>query len=244
MNSRDKNTPLLGGRQGSALVLGIHPLEDPYARWRLRTDSSTGTLLPIRRIPPKRKSFSGYVPYPGVDTNIWYESLLEQRFLFALMHLISPPGVLGQPLALQMRTLGYKGRKYTPDFLVWAPGVRPTLIEVKYEGDLRKNWERLKPKLMAARRYANWRGWNFRLVTDRHLHPDGIQQIKPPSLGLVSPYRRTPTTRVKENPRPVIWGALPGIAAEVDQVDRSHLLIPPTLRLLARILRPAGTVDL
>lgn len=244
MNSRDKNTPLLGGRQGYALVLGIHPLEDPYAHWRLQADGGTGMLLPVRRIPLKRKSFSGHVPYPGDGAGIWYESLLEQRFLLALMHLKSPPEVLGQPMTLKMQALGYKGQKYTPDYLVWAPGVRPTLIEVKYEKDLKKNWERLKPKLMAARRYANWRGWNFRLVTDRHLHPDGIQQTKPPSLGLVCPYRRTPTTIASENPRPVIWGALPGATAEADQVDRSHLLIPPTLRLLTRILRPGGAANL
>lgn len=236
MNSSGKITPLWGSQQGSALYLDPPPDRDPYATWRLELNSQPG-LLPVRRIPPKRKSFSGYVPFPGLGRVVWYESLLEQRLLLALKHLTPHPEVLEQPLTLNMRALGFRGKHYTPDFLVWAHGIKPTLIEVKYEEDLRKNWERLKPKLMAARRYAQWRGWNFRLVTDRHLHPEGVQRIDPPLLGLVSPYRRVPMTPAALKPRPVIWGASPGHA--VTQMDRTSLLIPPTARLLARILRSA-----
>ena len=236
MNSRDENNPFRGGRQESALYLGFLPIKDPYATWRVEPEGDTGIILPTRKIPPKRKSFSGYVPFPEFGRIVWYESLLEQAFLLALRHLVPLPGVLEQPMALRLRALGFKGKKYTPDFLVWTSEIRPTLIEVKYEEDLKKDWTTIKPKLMAARRYARWRGWGFRLVTDRHLLAGGVRRILPTETGLISPYRRIPGPSPFPIPRPVIWGALPGLASGMSQVDRSHLLIPSTGRLMSRIL--------
>lgn len=238
LNSRDEITSYRGSRQGPALHLDPPPHADPYAHWEVQFDDETGILLPFRKIPPKRKSLSGYVPFQSMERVIWHESWLEQQLLLGFKHLEKIPEILEQPMSLNMKALGFRGVRYHPDFLVWGPGIRPTLIEVKYECDLRKNWKKLKPKLQAGRRYAEWRGWNFRLVTDRHLHPEGIQRIEAPKTGLICPYKRTPLTEgaAKVGPRAKIWGAMPGKSEAHRHGDRTHLLIPPTQRLMGRLL--------
>ncbi len=241
MHSRNQITPFRGGQQGYIHFSDLMPKDDPYASWEVQADS--GLLLPTRKIPPKRKSFSGYVPFPEHGRVVWYESLLEQSLLLGLRHLVPLPYVLEQPMRLRLRALGYKGTKYTPDFLIWTPGVPPTIVEVKYEGDLCEHWEKLKPKLMAARRYARLMGWQFRLVTDRHLLPGGVRSLRPTLKGLVSPYLRISTPIAGPTLRPVIWGALPGRAGDVHQKDRSGLLIPGTARLMERIFMREGSFD-
>ncbi|MDE2104037.1 MAG: Tn7 transposase TnsA N-terminal domain-containing protein [Patescibacteria group bacterium] len=238
MNSREKIIPLAGGGQGfirfSELILD----RDPFAIWNIEVNAGGMALLPTRKIPPKRKSFSGYVPFPEFRNVVWYESLLEQAFLLGLRHLVPIPMVLEQPMGLRPHKLGYKSGKYTPDFLTFASGVRPTLLEVKYEEDLWKNWASMKPKLLAARRYARWRGWGFRLVTDRHLLPGGVRRLKPPEFGLVSPYRRDLTATDLPVQKPLIWGALPGLHGQLFKEDRSGLLIPATHRFFSRLFAP------
>ncbi len=238
MHSRDKITPLQGGRQDFTRLSELILTNDPYAFWNVEARVEGERLLPTRKIPPKRKSFSGYVPFPEFNNIVWFESLLERDFLLALRHFVPLPMVLEQPIALRLRKLGFKGTKYTPDFLTYIPGVRPTLLEVKYEEDLWADWANMKPKLLAARRYARWRGWGFRLVTDRHLLPGGVRRLKPPEFGLVSPYRRVPLANTLPVQRPVIWGALPGNPGELYKEDRSGLLIPATYRLFTRVLAP------
>ena len=62
MHSRNQITPFRGGQQGYIHFSDLMPKDDPYASWEVQADS--GLLLPTRKIPPKRKSFSGYVPFP------------------------------------------------------------------------------------------------------------------------------------------------------------------------------------
>jgi hypothetical protein len=236
MLSKNQNSPFYGCQQGVCLNLLVSPLDDPYAYWRIDPDPHSGAIFPSRRIPPKRGSFSGYVPFQELGRVVWYESLLEQRLLLAIKHVFPVPGVLEQPLTLNLKALGFKGTRYTPDYLLWSDSSTPTLVEVKYEADLKKDWGKIRPKLLAGLRYARWRGWHFRLVTDRHLHPDGIQTQAETVFGLVSPYSRKGKPLAEARPKPVIWGALPGHSPEIKQLDRSSLLIPTTARLLGRIL--------
>jgi hypothetical protein len=69
-----------------------------------------------------------------------------------------------------------KSSHYTPDFLVHfkdnlAPPKywKPLLVEIKPRYRLYKDWESLRPKFLAARRYANNQGWEFTIITEREL---------------------------------------------------------------------------
>lgn len=76
-------------------------------------------------------------------------------------------------------------RRYTPDVLVYyrndlavSAAIIPMLGEVKYRADLKQNWADLKPKFMAASRYAAGRGWQFKLVTEREIRTDYLVNVR------------------------------------------------------------------
>lgn len=173
MISRPKNTPHQGGRQDIAyypLVFDprglIKPIPDLNAPFPL--------TLPVRRIPTKRRSVSGAVPYPWLGRNIGFESTLERDFLLILKE-EGPAGivVIDQPLTLNLKPLGLGPGRFTPDFLTWTWDARGlgqvTLVEVKPEEILQRDLKKLKPKFLAGIRFARRQGWRFRVISDRHL---------------------------------------------------------------------------
>lgn len=173
MNSNPQNTPPLGDRQGPPRYPVILQPEGLVKAW-MEAHQAGGFLGPTRKIPPKRGSLAGYVPFPGLLRNVWHESGLERDLLLILRLFDGLIGVLEQPIRLDCPTLGYGRGAYSPDFLVWvriktAPVVRPVLVEVKYEEELREKWTIIRPKVMAARRFAARQGWRFLIITPRHL---------------------------------------------------------------------------
>jgi len=149
---------------------------------------------PVRKIPRKRRSLSGLVPFQLLGRSIAFESSLERDFLLILRE--REVAVIEQPLTLLGKRLGYKTGRYTPDFLVWTwnrhgPEV-VTLVEVKPEDVLRKEYGKLRPKLLAGLRFAKQQGWNFRIITERHLRVPGTGlaswlEIHTPMRELCSP---------------------------------------------------------
>lgn len=173
MNSSPQDIPPPGDRQGPPQYPVILNPEGLVKAW-MEAHLAGGFLGPTRKIPPKRGSLAGYVPFPDLFRNIWHESGLERDLLLILRLFDGLIGVLEQPIRLDCPTLGYGRGPYSPDFLIWvrvktAPAVRPVLVEVKYEDELRKKWTTIRPKLMAARRFATRQGWRFLLLTPRHL---------------------------------------------------------------------------
>jgi hypothetical protein len=60
-----------------------------------------------------------------------------------------------------------------------ADGVVTTVVyEVKYREDLLTNWKSIKPKLNAARVYCREQGWKFRVVTERNIRTEYLENIK------------------------------------------------------------------
>jgi uncharacterized protein YchJ len=47
-----------------------------------------------------------------------------------------------------------------------------------YVDDLRQHWTDYRPKFRAAGRYAQQRGWRFRLVTERHVRTPYLDNVK------------------------------------------------------------------
>ncbi len=173
MNSTPQGSSPPGGRQGP---IQFPEIKDPLG---LVGASIAGggiphILGPTRKIPVKRASLSGHVPFQHMQRNIWFESALERDLLLLLKPFDGFIGVLEQPVHLNSKRLGYKKGRYRPDFLIWIrkPGAntpKPVLIEVKYEEELRAKWPVIRRKLMTGRRFARRQGWRFLLFTPRHI---------------------------------------------------------------------------
>ncbi|QNH62780.1 TnsA endonuclease N-terminal domain-containing protein [Hymenobacter sediminicola] len=76
-------------------------------------------------------------------------------------------------------------RRYTPDVLVYyrndpavSTAIKPILGEVKYRAELKQCWTDLKPKFMAASRYAAGRGWRFKLLTEREIRTNYLVNVR------------------------------------------------------------------
>lgn len=167
----------------------VHP-ED----YSIRPD---GSWRPAREGLRKRASVSGYVPFPHLKRSVWFESGLELDCLKALKTFGDQVGVLGQPVKLNTKQLGFGRWRYTPDFLVWLIGPRgqyidPVLVEVKYEQDLTRNWEEIHTRVLAGLRFARRQGWRFAFITDRHLREAPPQRIAWTSEATPGHLRRDP----------------------------------------------------
>lgn len=192
----NKDRPPMGGRQGSILyplIINptglIAPCFDGEPPWILRA--------PSRKVPLKRGSLAGVVPFTSLNRCVGFESSYERDGLILLRAVEHWVGVLEQPVCLDLGELGFGRGRYTPDLISWVKRAdqfpdQVTLIEVKPEAVLRQKWDRIRPKLLAARRFARLQGWRFKLVTDRHLRlPEVPASTWPrrlgPKIDLVSP---------------------------------------------------------
>lgn len=120
-------------------------------------------------------------------TPVEFESTLERDFLIRQEFSLTVLGVIPQPCQIQYLDPA-TGRHYcyTPDFLVnYKVGSknsdgcpRPILVEVKPEGEWRKNWRKWLPKWKAAYRYAKNQGWVFHIYDETRLRDQTLRNIK------------------------------------------------------------------
>ncbi|HEY1682170.1 MAG TPA: TnsA endonuclease N-terminal domain-containing protein [Candidatus Tumulicola sp.] len=103
-----------------------------------------------------------------------FESTLERDFITLVEFDPTVHDYDEQPVRIAFR--GRDGRRHyhVPDFLVHfdqerLPGQRSRLYQVKYDAELRAKWRDFKPALLAASRYAKEHGWEFQIITDRHI---------------------------------------------------------------------------
>lgn len=123
-------------------------------------------IKPVRKITRSASSLRGFHPSAKTGQFVQLESALERDFCCLLEFGPDVLGYVEQPITIEYEADG-RTRRYTPDFLVqYAPGRPATLVEVKYRADLRANWAELKPKFVAAKRYAATKGWEFLLYTE------------------------------------------------------------------------------
>lgn len=132
-------------------------------------------LPPIRKIGLGRRALAGMIPTDkqGEPAVARFESSLERDFYVLLEF---DPYVTRwdpQPLRLQVAP-GLPS--YVPDALVSyvpsngdAHAEYRVLYEIKYREELKNQWATLKPRFMAARRYARSQGWRFKLITEREI---------------------------------------------------------------------------
>jgi hypothetical protein len=139
---------------------------------------------PVRRILPSTRSIRGQLSSPKSGRSPQYESALERDLLQLLEFDYSVESYCEQPVTIEYV---YEGtiRRYTPDVLVYYrtdpeqdQAIKPLLFEVKYRADLKENWSELKPKFMAALRYAAEQGWQFKLITEREIRTDYLANVR------------------------------------------------------------------
>lgn len=128
-----------------------------------------------RRIPLSRRShIIGFQPLP-TGTAV-HESTLERDFV-TLTSFLNPQALItSQPVTIAF-TDDSQHRRYTPDFLV-RHASHVELVEVKYECDLRENWQRLKGAFESAQRWAEENGAAFRVLTDAHIRGPLLENAK------------------------------------------------------------------
>lgn len=154
---------------------------------------------PSKRKGTRRGYFRPLNPtkYEGDSTNIIYRSGIELRFM---RHIDSSPSVLTwtseETVVLYRNPLDpptYKKlRRYFVDFKLTIKGrdgkLRTELIELKWSTDTvepkvpkkrtarylrdRKNWLVNTAKWDAAKLVCEAKGWNWRIITEKHLKPE------------------------------------------------------------------------
>ncbi|TIH15597.1 heteromeric transposase endonuclease subunit TnsA [Marinifilum sp. JC120] len=137
--------------------------------------------MPVRKIPKNYRNVTGKLVNTKSDGPAGFESTLERDFLSLLE--FSPEVLRFEVQPVEINWIDSKGklRKYTPDVLVfYADGVelKPTIFEVKYRSDLKKNWDKLKPKFMKALSFAKSRRWRFKIVSEKEIRTGLLKNVK------------------------------------------------------------------
>lgn len=140
-------------------------------------------FMPARNIGNKTSSLSGVYNTSKSTDSQYYESSLERDFLYLVEFDPMVSSFQTQPITIEYVDQG-KNRKYTPDILVKYVGLRKgfnrknLLVEIKYRDDLKKNWKELKPKFLAAMRYADSQNWRFKILTEVEIRTNYLENVK------------------------------------------------------------------
>lgn len=139
--------------------------------------------MPVRKIIPTYNSLTGRLTGWKSGPEIRFESSLERDFAYLLQFDSLVESFDVQPLRIHFKDDKGDQRSYVPDFLVrykgsGAKNKKPRLIEVKYREDLKKNWIKLKPKFVAANAYANKKNWVFKIITEREIRNERLDNVK------------------------------------------------------------------
>lgn len=129
-----------------------------------------------RKIKQSSSTLTGYLPATKDHLFKTFESPLERDFLVTLDFDWDVASFYDQPV--QIPFVGSDGRDhtYTPDVLVFyrrdrtpARWIKPLLVEIKTERDLSKNGHSFTEKFEAAKAYADKRGWEFKVLTEKDI---------------------------------------------------------------------------
>jgi hypothetical protein len=139
--------------------------------------------MPVRKINLSRRALTGRYHSSENSDKHDFESSLERDFLYLVDFDPAITNFETQPVTIEYEENGKK-RKYTPDLLInyyyTGQGERkkPLLCEVKYRADIKKNWKLLKPKFIAAMKYADSMNWKFKIMTEVEIRSAYLENIK------------------------------------------------------------------
>lgn len=128
-----------------------------------------------RRIPLSRRSH--IIGFQSLITGATdHESALERDFVTLTSFAKPSASIRSQPVTIVFEDGGVR-RRYTPDFLVRCADDLE-LIEVKYESDLKAHQVSLAPAFRAAGRWAQENSAHFRIVTQRDIRGNMLNNAK------------------------------------------------------------------
>lgn len=136
-------------------------------------------MHPIRKIPIQSRSVAGKIFSYKNNRLVSYESQLELAFIY---HLEFSPNVRSyteQPLKVYYKTDKIK-TYYIPDFIVYYKDIKqkPLLIEIKYSKELEERKDYVKRKITALKNYAEENDLTFKLITEKELLNDRLENYK------------------------------------------------------------------
>jgi hypothetical protein len=141
--------------------------------------------MPVRKISNKgTKKVIGKFPSLKIKRAVWWESQLEQDYIYLLEFDPDVTSYKEQPLTI-FYNLNGKKRRYTPDFLVERSAKRQ-IIEVKPEEHVMKEENALLFKSVAP--LFNQEGYEFLIATDTMIR----LQPRLSNIKLLTKYARTP----------------------------------------------------
>ncbi|WDE03876.1 heteromeric transposase endonuclease subunit TnsA [Thalassomonas viridans] len=136
--------------------------------------------MPIRKIPKNYRNVTGIAAHSKAEGQAMFESTLERDFISLLEFDDEVERFEVQPLQLVWKDEDNKQRTYIPDVLAYYFGnnIKPTLFEVKYRDDLKKNWSTLKPKFRAGIHFAKENNWKFKIITEVEIRTSYLASVK------------------------------------------------------------------
>jgi hypothetical protein len=140
--------------------------------------------MPVRKIPKNYLSVTGGFSSKKNGRNLGCESILENDLMTLLEFDDSVVGFEEQPVIISFSDVSKRKKRYVPDILIhYAPSIngdlrRPVLGEVKHTSDLKKNKAMYAPKFAAAKLFAEERGWEWRIFTEKDIRTPLLDNLK------------------------------------------------------------------
>ena len=146
--------------------------------------------MPSRKIPKSYRNVTGKVAINGGKRSVHFESPLEKDFFVLVDYDREVKEVEEQPVKITYQDPDGNARTYCPDALLHFRSEvnrRPMLCEIKSREELQDRWLELKPRFKAATKFARERGWRFKIITDREIRTEFLENVR-----LVREYRGYP----------------------------------------------------
>lgn len=134
--------------------------------------------MAVRSIPKNYRNVTGMVAHNKAVDKAMFESTLERDFITLLEFSSEVTYYDVQPITIEWADSLGKRRIYTPDVLVKYEGEKPVLFEVKYRSDIKKDWTNLKPKFIAAIKFAKQHDWKFKLITEIEIRTPLLSNVR------------------------------------------------------------------
>ena len=145
----------------------------------MMSNVSKPLVTQTRKIKPTRRSLSGVLAVRG--KGVAFESALERDFIHGWTLSPEVVGIVAQPVKIPFRAANGLSYSYTPDFLVeYSPGsgLKPMLVEVKFQDDWQANWREYLAKWKAAWRYAQSQGWTFHIYDQSRIRHQRLKNVQ------------------------------------------------------------------
>ncbi len=138
------------------------------------------SLKPARKIRANTRSVTGKFPSLKTNTSHHYESSLERDYISLLEFDRTVASFSMQPVTITYSQED-KMARYTPDVAVHylvECNLKPLLVEIKHAAELVEKQDYLRPKFLAAEKYASDNGYEFKVITEKEIRTDYLFNVR------------------------------------------------------------------